>query len=866
MHRPDERVTSILIEEEMKSSYIDYSMSVIVSRALPDVRDGLKPVQRRILVAMNDLNLMHNRPYRKSAKITGDVTGNYHPHGTVAVYDTMARLVQDFSLRYPIVDGQGNFGSIDGDGAAAERYTEARLSRLAEELLVDLEKGTVDFRPNYDATREEPVVLPGKAPNLLINGSAGIAVGMATNVPPQNLREVCEAITCLIDRPEATVDELMEFVQGPDFPTGGMIQGTAGIRECYTTGHGLITIRARATIEELRAERLAIIVTEIPYQVNKAALLERIAELVKSGVLQGISDLRDESDRDGMRVVIELRADAQPRVVLNQLYKHTQMQTTFGANLLALSHNRPKLFTLKELCQSYIDHRVDVITRRTTFDLEEARKRAHILEGLKVALDQIDAVITLIRESRNAEEARAALMAAFGLTQIQAQAILEMQLQRLAGLEREKIEGQYQETLRLIAEYEAILSSRGRVLELITADLRELAEKYGDARRTEIEPYSEDIDLEDLIPREDMIITITHRGYIKRLPVTTYRSQRRGGRGLTGAKTREEDFIEHLFVANTHSYILFFTDRGRCYWLKVYNAPLGKRLSKGRSILNLLDIGPQERITAFVPVDQFDPQHYVVLATRRGQIKKTPLSAFANPRRKGIWAMRLAAEDVLIGAGVTGGSAELVLAKRSGKAIRFPETKVRAMGRGAAGVRGVTLESPEDEVVGMVCVTDPEATLLVVTEKGFGKRSRLDDYRVTNRGGRGVITVRNTPRNGPIVAIKQVGDDEEVMLTTSNGMVIRLKMSGVSVLGRATQGVRLIHLQEGDSVADVAKVALSGEPAAGEENGAAEEAGQADDGGAGADAGAGAGGAAGGGDEDEGIGEDEGGEEPDAGS
>ncbi|MBM3316851.1 MAG: DNA gyrase subunit A [Candidatus Eisenbacteria bacterium] len=866
MHRPDERVTSILIEEEMKSSYIDYSMSVIVSRALPDVRDGLKPVQRRILVAMNDLNLMHNRPYRKSAKITGDVTGNYHPHGTVAVYDTMARLVQDFSLRYPIVDGQGNFGSIDGDGAAAERYTEARLSRLAEELLVDLEKGTVDFRPNYDATREEPVVLPGKAPNLLINGSAGIAVGMATNVPPQNLREVCEAITCLIDRPEATVDELMEFVQGPDFPTGGMIQGTAGIRECYTTGHGLITIRARATIEELRAERLAIIVTEIPYQVNKAALLERIAELVKSGVLQGISDLRDESDRDGMRVVIELRADAQPRVVLNQLYKHTQMQTTFGANLLALIHNRPKLFTLKELCQSYIDHRVDVITRRTTFDLEEARKRAHILEGLKVALDQIDAVITLIRESRNAEEARAALMAAFGLTQIQAQAILEMQLQRLAGLEREKIEGQYQETLRLIAEYEAILSSRGRVLELITADLRELAEKYGDARRTEIEPYSEDIDLEDLIPREDMIITITHRGYIKRLPVTTYRSQRRGGRGLTGAKTREEDFIEHLFVANTHSYILFFTDRGRCYWLKVYNAPLGKRLSKGRSILNLLDIGPQERITAFVPVDQFDPQHYVVLATRRGQIKKTPLSAFANPRRKGIWAMRLAAEDVLIGAGVTGGSAELVLAKRSGKAIRFPETKVRAMGRGAAGVRGVTLESPEDEVVGMVCVTDPEATLLVVTEKGFGKRSRLDDYRVTNRGGRGVITVRNTPRNGPIVAIKQVGDDEEVMLTTSNGMVIRLKMSGVSVLGRATQGVRLIHLQEGDSVADVAKVALSGEPAAGEENGAAEEAGQADDGGAGADAGAGAGGAAGGGDEDEGIGEDEGGEEPDAGS
>jgi DNA gyrase subunit A len=819
MHSPDERVTSVLIEEEMKSSYIDYAMSVIVSRALPDVRDGLKPVQRRILVGMNDLALYHNRGYRKSAKITGDVTGNYHPHGTSSVYDTLARMVQDFSLRYPLVDGQGNFGSIDGDGAAAERYTEARLTRLAEELLVDLEKQTVDFRPNYDATREEPVVLPGKAPNLLINGSAGIAVGMATNIPPHNLREACEAIAHLIRHPEATIEELMEFVQGPDFPTGGLIQGTSGIRECYTTGHGLITIRARATIEEVRKDRLAIVVTEVPYQVNKAALLERIAELVKGGVVSGISDLRDESDRDGLRVVIELKAEAQPRVVLNQLYKHTQMQTTFGANLLALIHNRPKLFTLKELCQAYIDHRVEVITRRTAFDLAEARRRAHILEGLKIALDHIDAVITLIRQSRSVEEARLGLMQAFGLSEVQAQAILELQLQRLAGLEREKIETQYQETLRLIAEYEDILNRRERVLALIEEDLHGLVESYADGRRTEIEPYTEDIDLEDLIPREDMIITISHQGYIKRVPVTTYRSQRRGGRGLTGAVTREEDFIEHLFVANTHSYILFFTDRGRCHWLKVYNAPLGKRLAKGRSILNLLDITPGERITAFVPVETFDDQHYVVLATRRGHIKKTPLSAFSNPRRTGIWAMRLEEGDVLIGAGVTDGHAEIVLAKRNGKAIRFPELKVRPMGRTAAGVRGVTLESAEDAVVGMVCVTDPQATLLVVTRHGFGKRSHLEDYRITNRGGLGVITVRNTPRNGPLVAILEVTDEDEVMLTTSQGMVIRMKMKQVSVIGRATQGVRLINLQPEDEVTDVAKIATASEEVESEEGG-----------------------------------------------
>jgi DNA gyrase subunit A len=806
MDRPNERIMPVLIEEEMKSSYIDYSMSVIVSRALPDVRDGLKPVQRRILVAMNDLSLYHDRPYRKSAKITGDVTGNYHPHGTIAVYDTMARMVQDFSLRYPIVDGQGNFGSVDGDGAAAERYTEARMARIAEELLADIGKETVDFRANYDETRQEPVVLPARAPNLLLNGASGIAVGMATNIPPHNLGEVAAAINHLIDQPEATPADLMQFIQGPDFPTGGIIHGTRGIRECYETGRGLITVRARATIEELRKDRDAIIVTEIPYQVNKASLLERIAGLVKAGTIQGIADLRDESDREGMRIIIELRRDAQPRVVLNQLYKHTQMQTTFGANMVALIHNRPRVFNLQEMCQAYIDHRVEVITRRTQHDLEEARARAHILEGLRIALDQIDAVIAVIRASRKVEDARHALMEQFGLSEKQAQSILEMRLQRLTGLERDKIEEEYQATLAKIAEFEAILASRERVLGLISADLEELVAKYGDERRTEISAYEEDIDLEDLIPREDMIITISHQGYIKRVPVTTYRSQRRGGRGLTGAKTREEDFIEHLFVANTHSYILFFTDRGRCYWLKVYNAPLGTRQAKGRSILNLLDIGRDERIAAFVRTDSFPDDRYLVLATQQGKIKKTPLSAFSNPRRTGIWAIHLAEGDALIGAGVTDGTAEVVLAKRSGKAIRFPEEKVRPMGRAAAGVRGVTLEDEEDAVVGMVCVTDTEATLLVVTQNGFGKRSKLADYRVTNRGGRGVITLRISERNGPLVTIKEVSDDDEVMLTTFNGMVIRLKMKQVSVIGRATQGVKMINLQEEDRVTDVAKI------------------------------------------------------------
>ncbi len=800
------KIVPVLLEEEMKSSYIDYSMSVIVSRALPDVRDGLKPVQRRILVAMNDLGLRHDRPYRKSAKITGDVTGNYHPHGTVAVYDTMTRLIQDFSMRYPLLDGQGNFGSIDGDAAAAERYTEARMHELAEEMLRDIEKNTVDFRPNYDETREEPVVLPARVPNLLINGSSGIAVGMATNVPPHNLREVADAIRHLIENPDATSEDLMQFVKGPDFPTGGIILGTAGIRSCYTTGRGHITVRARATIEEVGKDTQAIIVTEIPYMVSKAALLEKIAALAKSGAISGIADLRDESDREGMRIVIALRRDAQPQVVLNQLYKHTQMQSTFAANMLALINNRPKLFTLKDLCQAYIDHRFEVITRRTKHDLAEAEEKAHILEGLKIALDQIDAVISLIRASKTVEEARTGLMERFGLSERQAKAILEMRLQRLTGLEREKVEGDYLDTIKQIEEYKSILASRARVLEIIKHDIEEIAEKFGDERRTEIAPYEEEIDLEDLIPREDMIITISHRGYIKRVPVKVYRSQRRGGKGLTGAKTREEDFVEHLFVANTHSYILFFTDKGRCYWLKVYNAPEGTRHSKGKSILNLISIRKEERIAAFVPVPDFSGERFVVLATRRGTIKKVPLAAFANPRRTGIRAITLSEGDSLIEAVVTDGRAEIVIATQAGKAIRFHEDRVRPMGRTAGGVRGVRLEGDEDGVVGMVCVHDPDAALLVVTRNGYGKRSKLADYRITNRGGRGVITVRITDKNGPLVAIKQVSEDDEVMLTTSSGKVIRLRVNQVSMIGRATQGVQLIKLDPGDYVTDVAKI------------------------------------------------------------
>jgi DNA gyrase subunit A len=800
-----ERIIQVPIEEEMRSSYIDYAMSVIVSRALPDARDGLKPVQRRILVAMNDLGVYHDRPYRKSAKITGDVTGNYHPHGTLAVYDTLVRMVQDFSLRYPLIDGQGNFGSVDGDAAAAERYTEARLSRLAEEMLADLDRDTVDFRPNYDGTRQEPVVLPAKVPNLILNGASGIAVGMATNIPPHNFREVVEALLHLADNPEATVQDLMEFIKGPDFPTGGIILGTEGIRSCYETGHGLIPVRARTNIEELKNGRLAIVVTEIPYQVSKAAMIEKAAALVTGGHINGIADIRDESDRDGIRVVFELHRDAQPQVVLNQLFKHTQLQSTFGANMLALVDGRPEVLDLKQMLSVFLEHRVEVVTRRTRHDLAQAEEKAHILEGLKRALDDIDRVIDIIRSSKDVATARSTLMSQLNLTEKQAQAILEMRLQRLTGLEREKIDEEYLATIKKIEEYKTILSSRGHVLQVIKEELREAAERYGDERRTEIAPAAEgDIDIEDLIPREDVIVTISHRGYIKRVPVGSYRTQRRGGRGLTGAKVGDEDFLEHVFVANTHSYILFFTDKGRCYWLKVYEIPEAGRHAKGRSILGLVGIGQEETIAAVVPVQDFEGDRYILTATKGGKVKKTALRAYSNPRRGGVMATGLEEGDEVIGAALTDGRAEIILATRSGKAIRFSESQVRPMGRTAAGVRGIRLARAGDAVVAMVVVREGMDSLLVVTEKGFGKRTRLEEFTPHNRGGQGMIAARITAKTGQVTDVLAVDGVPDVVVMTAMGMVIRLRTSEIRVMGRATQGVKLVNLAEGDRVVDVA--------------------------------------------------------------
>jgi DNA gyrase subunit A len=794
----------IYIEDEMRNSYIDYSMSVIISRALPDVRDGLKPVHRRILVAMRELNLLHDRPFRKSAKITGDVTGNYHPHGTAAVYETMVRMAQTFSMRYPLVDGQGNFGSVDGDAPAAERYTEARLTEFAEEMLRDMERDTVDMRPNYDESREEPVVLPAGVPNLLVNGSAGIAVGMATNVPPHNLREIVDAIHHVIDHPDCEVEDLLSMVQGPDFPTGGVIYGRQGIQDCYRTGRGHITVRSRATIEEIRKDREAIIVTEIPYMVSKAALLEKIAELVKDGPLDGISDLRDESDREGMRIVIELKRDAQPKVVLNQLFKHTQMQTTFGANMLALVGNRPLTLTLKEMIEHYIAHRRDVVVRRTRFDLAEAERRAHILEGLKIALDHIDEIVALIRAAADTEGARTGLMSRFGLSEIQANAILEMRLSRLTGLERQKVEDEYLEVIQLIERLKAILDSPAKVLQIIKDEMAAVRERFGDERRTEIVAGSGEFEAEDLIAEEDMVITISHAGYIKRLPVTTYRSQRRGGRGVTGAGTREEDFIEHLFIASTHSYILVFTDRGRVYWLKVHEVPQGGRTAKGKAIVNMVEMSQQERVAGVLPVKEFQDTHFIMMCTAKGTVKKTPLSAYSNPRRGGIVAIGVEPEDSLIDAVLTDGTQDIILQKRNGKAIRFNEQDVRPMGRTAYGVRGVTLEE-DDAVVGMIAVKR-EATLLVATENGYGKRSPISDYRITGRGGKGIISIQATERNGRVVAALEVIPSDQVMLITRGGIVIRTKVSEISEIGRNTQGVRLINLEAGDQLIDVAKV------------------------------------------------------------
>jgi DNA gyrase subunit A len=800
------RVIPAAIEDEMRTAYLDYSMSVIVNRALPDVRDGLKPVQRRILVAMNDLNLAPDRPYRKSAKITGDVNGNYHPHGTTAIYDAMVRLAQEFSLRYPLVDGQGNFGSIDGDSAAAERYTEARLSPVGMEMLSEIDRATVDFRPNYENVREEPVVLPGRFPNLLLNGATGIAVGMATNVPPHNLNEICDAVSELIDNPDVTDEELLQIVPGPDFPTGGIIMGREGIRSAYTTGRGLLTVRARATIDLMDNGREAIFITEIPYMVNKSALLEKIADLVRSGAINGVSDLRDESDRNGMRIIVELKRDAASQVILNQLFKHTQMQQTFGANLLALVNGRPETMSLRQMIQHFINHRRDVIIRRTRYDLEQAEKRAHILEGLRIALDNIDEIVKLIRASKDTAEAKEGLITRFSLSEVQAQAILDMRLARLTGLERDKIEAEYAELQRMIAEYKAILASERRVLELIQGEMMDLKAKYGDARRTEIQAAESEFSVEDLIAEEDMVISISHLGYIKRLPVNTYRRQRRGGRGVTGQSTREDDFVEHLFIASTHAYVLVFTNTGRVYWLKVHEIPQAGRTAKGKAIVNLVMLRPGERIASVAAVKDFDAKHYLFFATKKGQVKKTELPAYANVRRDGIIAIGLAEGDEIIDVTLTDGSREVVLAKRLGRAIRFGEDLVRPMGRTAHGVRGVTLDSPEDEVIGMVVLKRGGSDILAVTENGYGKRSPVEDYRVTGRGGKGIITIKPSKRNGSLVAIREVKSEDELMITTRNGIVIRLPIKDVSVLGRNTQGVRLINLEDTDTVADVARI------------------------------------------------------------
>jgi DNA gyrase subunit A len=800
-----EKIVPINLEDEMKHSYLDYSMSVITNRALPDVRDGLKPSNRRILVAMNDLKLAPGRAFRKCAKIAGDTSGNYHPHGEQVVYPTLVRMAQDFNMRYPLVDGQGNFGSIDGDGAAAMRYTEARLTPIAMEMLADLEKETVDMMPNYDETRQEPKVLPGKFPNLICNGTSGIAVGMASNIPPHNLGEIADATCALIDNEDITNMELMEYVQGPDFPTGGIINGRAGIREAYETGRGRIIVRARAAIEKNKNGKDNIIITEIPFQVNKANLLEKIAELVRDKKIEGISDLRDESDRDGMRIVVELKREGQPEIILNQLYKNTFMQSTFGVMMLTLVDGVPNFLTLKQMLAEYIRHRHEVVVRRTQFDLKKAEERAHILEGYKIALDNIDAVIELIKKSKDTPEARDGLMKNFKLSEKQANAILEMRLARLTGLERQKIEEEYLATIKLIEELRSILASKARRMKIIKDELNELKNKYADERRTEIQDEAEEFTVEDLIAEEDMVITISHSGYVKRLPVTSYRRQNRGGRGVIGIETKETDFAEHLFIASTHDYILFFSNKGQVYWVKVHSIPTGGRLAKGKPIVNMVNLKEGEKITAFCRARDFDDKHFVVMATRKGVIKKTPLDNFSNPRRDGIIATSLPDTDELIEAAITDGTYDIILATHKGQAIRFPEDKVRPMGRNAYGVKGITL-GKDDFVVGMV-VVKRESTLLTVTENGYGKRTDVADYRVTNRGGKGIINIKTSERNGHVIDVKEVVEDEELILITKKGITIRQQVKQIKVISRNTQGVKLISLDKGDQLKDVARVA-----------------------------------------------------------
>jgi len=800
-----QRIVPINIEEEMKSSYIDYSMSVIVARALPDVRDGLKPVHRRILYGMRDLGLLPNRGYRKSARLVGDVLGKYHPHGDSAVYDSMVRMAQEFSLRYPLVDGQGNFGSVDGDSAAAMRYTECRMAKIAAEMLEDLEKDTVSWAPNFDDTLEEPEVLPTKLPNLLINGASGIAVGMATNIPPHNLTEVVEGLTHLIDHPDALVEDLIEHIQGPDFPTGGIIFGRLGIHEAYRTGRGKITVRGRVHIEDVK-DRERIIITEIPYQVNKAKLLENIADLVRDKRVEGISDLRDESDREGMRIVLELKRDAYAEVILNTLYKHTQLQTTFGVINLALVNGVPRELNLKETLQEFIGFRHEVVERRTKFDLAQAEARAHILEGLRICSDNIDEIVALIKKAKDPGEAKKELKKRFKLTDIQAQAVLDMRLARLTGLERKKIEDEYRDLIEMIAHYKEVLANKGLRMAIVREELTDIQTRYGDDRRTEIVDDTGDFSIEDLIAEEDMVITISHQGYAKRIPVSTYRRQVRGGKGIRGVGTKEEDFVEHLFVASTHSYILFFTDRGKCYWLKVYDIPQGGRLAKGRPIINLIQVEKDEKVQAVVPVKNFNEGRNIIFATDRGLVKKTPLTDYSHPRRDGIIAIDIVKGDSLIDAQITEGTCDIILGTRKGMAIRFREDDVRRMGRNTRGVKGITLAKDGDAVVGMVVVRR-EGFILAVAENGYGKRTKISDYNAQHRGGRGVITIKCSDRNGDVLTLQEVVDSDELMLITRNGLIIRQAAHEISVMGRNTQGVRLMNMGEGDVVVDVARVA-----------------------------------------------------------
>ncbi|MBW1712049.1 MAG: DNA gyrase subunit A [Deltaproteobacteria bacterium] len=796
------------IEEEIKRSYLNYAMSVIIGRALPDVRDGLKPVHRRILFAMNDLGNVHNKPYKKSARVVGDVIGKYHPHGDQAVYDALVRMAQDFSMRYPIVDGQGNFGSVDGDPPAAMRYTEVRLTRLASEFLDDLGKETVDFFPNYDGSLEEPFVLPTRVPNLLTNGSSGIAVGMATNIPPHNLGELIDGLVALIGDPEISLDELMAHIPAPDFPTAGFIYGSGNLKEAYSSGRGSIKLRARAEVELRAREREAIVISELPYQVNKARLIERIAELVRAKKIEGISDIRDESDREGMRIVLELKKGEEAKVVLNQLYTYSAMQTTFGLNMVAIVDGRPEQLSLKELLNHFISHRREVVTRRSIFELRQAEARAHILEGLKIALDNIDQIVALIRASKTSQEAKEGLISSFELTEAQAQAILDMRLARLTSLEREKIDQEYAELLKTIARLKSLLENENLLMTEIVEELLALKERYADPRRTEIIPTAEEISLEDMIVEEEMVVTVTHSGYIKRTPLSLYRSQRRGGKGTTGAQARQEDFVEQVFTASTHDYVLFFTNQGRVHWLKVYQIPQATRAARGKAVVNLLALGREERLASILPVSQFEEGWFVFIATRNGFVKKTDLMAFSRPRAAGIIGLTLEEGDEVVGVRLTDGRSNIFLVTAQGQSIRFDESQVRSMGRTARGVKGIKL-GPGDHVVCLEVIDPHEnvATILTVTARGFGKRTNFDKYRLQARGGRGIITIKTTERNGQVVGAARVNDGDQVVLVTDQGKLIRMEAREIRVIGRNTQGVTLFGLGQGARVVGLARVA-----------------------------------------------------------